>query len=675
MPEMLLMKKLIDIGSHISVNQIAKFLIAITILFGSYFVAGLGGAFFTLSFMLMFLVVCGRRFIENWIVALSVTTVAILLCYQVVLGFGLQILNSTKIVQKQSPLLLTDYPLTPYDYSYRFNEFTQSSSLILIATVTAAALAVLIRDRLTPGRPSTNETRIPLSVMLWMLLPIAFLASLRNIGVLEQVVFTMSGDGRNHFIITQDIRIEGRVSLGFDDLGSPRLSNGLAALLSAASGSRGTLQVGDLVAISFVYLFSFVLLLANAIGLCLHFLSGAAKKSIRMVWYLAVPFMVIFILLSERTLGAVLNDGFFSLMLGSTVLSSVVTITYFAWQKPSFWLLGFQWAGLFVLAASYSLLVPAIVPVAVIVLLKFILFRWSKKNLIVIFAFLTFIMPLAVFVGFDRYYARFMDTINLEGGAVQNFDARLGLMIIASIVLWQLYEFAQKRTFSGLPFLLFSATTVLVVGGIEILRESQNPGFSYYSNKILIANAWALSPVFMILLIKAIQSLRFTNSTGIRWSHRFLSIAGALLASLVLVNGFKSINLPSVDGIVPQKISNGWSQPDIESVRPVISRWTKEATYFLVWNLSDNPPKVIYPSVWEDRIANFWSPVTWNGYIGGGFSTIWAWIYFSLSSNETDQLCPALSAMPLTILTKDVNLESSIKETCPNNESVIELIQ
>ncbi len=672
---MLLMKKLIDTDSHISVNQIAKFLIAITILFGSYFVAGLGGAFFTLSFILMFLVVSGRRFIENWIMALSVTTIVILLCYQFVLGFGLQILNSTKIVQKQSPSTLSDYLPTPFDYSYRFNEFTQLSSLILMFTVIVIAVAVIIRDRIVQERHLTLNTRIPLSVMLWMLLPIAFLASLRNIGVLEQVVFTMSGDGRNHFIITQDIRIEGQVSLGFDDLGSPRLSNGLAALLSAANGSRGTLQVGDLVAISFMYLFSFVLLLANAIGLCLYFLSGAAKKSIRMVSYLAVPFMVIFILLSERTLGAVLNDGFFSLMLGSTVLSSVVTITYFAWQKPSLWLIVYQWLGIFVLAASYSLLVPAIVPVAVIVLLKFILFRWNKRNLISIFAFAIFVLPLAVFTGFDRYYVRFMDTINLEGGAVQNFDTRLGYMIIATIVLWQVYEFAQNRTFAVLPLLLFSATTVLVVGGIETLRDSQNPGFSYYSNKILIANAWALSPVLIILLIKAIQSLRITYSTGTRWSRRLLATTGAFLASLVLVNGFNSINLASVDGFVPQKISNGWSQPDIESVRPVIDRWKSDSSYFLVWNLSDNPPKVVYPSVWEDRLANFWSPVTWNGYTGDGFSTIWSWVYFSLSSNETTQLCPALSAMPLTILTKDINLESSIRETCPINASVVELIE
>ncbi len=667
------MKKLIDTESRISLNQIARILLAITILFGSYFVAGLGGAFFTLSFILLFLVVSGRRFIENWIMAFSVTTIVVLLCYQLVLGFGLQILNSTKIVQKQSPSALSNYLPTPFDYSYRFNEFTQPSSLILMFTVIAIAVAVIIRDRIVQERHLTLKTTIPLSVMLWMLLPVAFLASLRNIGVLEQVVFAMSGDGRNHFIITQDIRMEGQVSLGFEDLGSPRLSNGLAALLSAASGSRGTLQVGDLVAISFVYLFSFVLLLANSIGLCLHFLNSAAKKTVRMVSYFGIPFMVIFILLSERTLGAVLNDGFFSLMLGSTVLSSVVTVTYFAWQKPSIWLIGCQWAGIFVLAASYSLLVPAIVPVAVIVLLKFIILRCSKRNLMAISALAFLILPFTVFLGFDRYYVRFMDTINLEGGAVQNFDTRLGFMIIATIVLWQVYEFAQSRSFAGLPFLLFSAITVLVVGAIEILRDSQNPGFSYYSNKILIANAWALSPVFVILLIKAIQSLRFTYSTGVRWSRRLLAITGVFLASLVLVNGFKSINLASVDGIVPQKISNGWSQPDIESVRPVIDRWRNDSSYFLVWNLSDNPPKVLYPSVWEDRLANFWSPVTWNGYTGDGFSTIWSWVYFSLSSNETAQLCPALSAMPLTILTKDINLESSIQETCPVNASVIEL--
>ena len=54
----------------------------------------------------------------------------------------------------------------------------------------------------------------------------------------------------------------------------------------------------------------------------------------------------------------------------------------------------------------------------------------------------------------------------------------------------------------------------------------------------------------------------------------------------------------------------------------------------------------------------------WNGYRGEGFSTLWHWIYFEVNNYDAAQLCPALNAMPITVLTRDTTLESDVSIKC-----------
>lgn len=593
-----------------------------------------------------------------------------LFVYQLFLDYGLEVLNATHIVARGSIETLEKYSVTPFDYSYRFNELTVFPALLMLGCLPLIAIALSFKkDRKNDSEDQRNDQFFWPALI--SLAPLLFLALLKQRGVLDAVVFAMSGDGRNHFVITQDIRLEGTVSLGIHDLGSPRLANGLAALISAGNGSRGTLQVGDLVGMSVVYLISIVTICTSTISLVASQISVHTHDFSRRALLLASCIVIPLIVCSSSSLGSVLADGFLSLALGSAVLSIIIVISLFSWVTPRFSYVPLQFIGLYVLAASYSFLIPPAIGLCLLTVARFSWFTFRWKG------FGAFLIA-SIFVGgigwkfvIATQLSNFERTTELIGGAVRDFDFRIVWLICLALLIWQLLSF-KKQGLIAVPFVALGFGVVASVYLVERSANYSRNNFTYYSNKIMLAYMWVTAPILIVAVVVSIVSL-FQNHQ-LKISKKLIRVAALLAAICLLIMGIQSLNRKAI-GKNPAELANvGWAHPNVETVRPVLERWNKQFGYFVVWNLADNPPYVIYPSIWEDRVANFWSPAMWNGYRGDGFSTLWSWIYFEVNDHDVAQLCPALKAMPITVVTRDKTLESAVSVKCGKTLARYELL-
>jgi hypothetical protein len=602
-----------------------------------------------------------------------VTPVAILLSLfscQILLSYGLPLLNFIKLVPHADPGALKTYSKIPFDYANSFNEFTQWSAILLLIGISILPSLACFKRVKNQRFASIRSADSYLWAMLIASGPILILVYLRQTGVLESVIYTMSGDGRNHFLNTQEIRLHGSVPLGLQNLGSPRLANGIAALISAGNGSRGTLQIGDLVGMSFVYLLSIT-------TICISFLAmltmSFEKLSISRVHRLALTCSCIVIpavVCSKATLGAVLYDGFLTLALGVAVLSIIMLLAHTSWIQPSPWLVLLQILGLYVLGAAYSFLLPPVVFVVGLSICRLLWVRLKWLGLAITVA----IGAVSIFVGWSlidgALAENFTRTVNLAG-AVKEFNYALGVVALIAILLCNLSHF-RSSGFHMTPFFVLAAGTGATVYLIEKSSDYERSGLAYYSNKILLANFWVVSPILVISVVFAVASENIFGSAKLTERLRralllFAAVLG-LLWGIHRTNNEAATKYPVISAL------DGWANPYIETVRPVLERWHSNNGYFIVWNLADYPPEVPYQSIWEDRLANFWSPAAWNGYRGEGFSTIWAWAYFEINENRASELCSVISAMPLTVVTRDDRLEEEVKKECGINIARFEVL-
>ncbi len=599
----------------------------------------------------------------------AATLLSLFIC-QILLSYGLSLLNLIHLVPRADLGTLNTYSKTPFDFEDRFNEFTQWSATLLLTGLLILPGLFCFKRVKNQRVTSAGRTDSYLWAMLVALGPILILAYLRHRGVLESVIYTMSGDGRNHFLNTQEIRLQGSVPLGLQNLGSPRLANGIAALISAGNGGRGTLQIGDLVGMSFVYLLSITTICISSLAILTRSFEKLSASRVHRLVLTCSCIVIPAIVCSKATLGAVLYDGFLTLALGVAVLSIIMLLAHTSWIQPGSWLVVLQILGLYVLGAAYSFLLPPAVLVVGLSICR-LLWVWLKW---LGFAITAAIGVISVFIGW-----RFMDgalaenftrTVNLVG-AVKEFNYALGIVALISMLLCNISRF-RLNGFHMTPYFVLAAGTVATVYLIEKSSDYERVGLAYYSNKILLANFWVVTPILVV-------SVMFAATPGNIFSSKklFSQLCSGLVlfaAALALFWGIQRMNNEATSKYPAVSALDGWANPYIETVRPVLERWHSNNGYYIVWNLVDYPPRVPYQSLWEDRLANFWSPAAWNGYRGEGFSTIWAWAYFEISENRASELCSVISAMPLTVVTRDVGLEEEVKKECGPNSARYEVL-
>ena len=479
----------------------------------------------------------------------------------------------------------------------------------------------------------------------------------------------MSGDSRNHLLLTQTIRLSGELVIGRAQWGVPKFANGIAAWLSAGNGASGVLERADVAGISAVYFISFIALSAVfSAGILLaanySLVSRHAQTAIS-----GLAIISVFGVLSAFVMGNILLDGFLSLSLGVVLLAISLVIGMKAIEKPNLLMFAVLCAVAVLMLNAYTFIgLPCIAILFIVVL------RGAQKKsqtrrwwLAVLITGCTLGAYILVFIATD-YWDTFTKGVSLAGSvAVMQPEISWALMAIG--VGGVIGAFIGIPRAVTAPTIISMATAFVTIRLIESVPGNGGPGLSYYSQKaflgIVIANIWVFFiPLIPALVVRAEQWRQF--SLVRRWGQGSLEIL-SMAAIPLLVVGLLS-PLPSTT----REIWRGWWNPDALNVPMILDEWEKGDDY-IFWRATEDLERFTFPAPWADRIANFWSPATWDSMSVRGMGELWNWIYFQVNSDDPALLCAPLQKYPLRVITRDPLLEEQVLAACGKNQATFDL--
>ena len=531
-------------------------------------------------------------------------------------------------------------------------------------------LAIILFLLWKKGKPRLSAVRRQNHTMLIAVLIPTVLASiikLRNSSSL--LAPSMSGDSRNHFLLTQTIRLSGELVIGRAQWGVPKFADGIAAWLSAGNGASGVLEKADVAGISAVYFMSFIALsVVFSAGILLaanySLVSRCAQTAIS-----GLAIISVFGVLSAFIMGNILLDGFLSLSLGVVLLAISLVIGMKAIEKPNLLMFAVLCAVAFLMLNAYTFIgLPCIAILFIVVL------RGAQKKsqtrrwwLAVLITGCTLGVYILVFIATD-YWDTFTKGVSLAGSvAVMQPEISWALMAIG--VGGAIGAFIGVPRAATAPTIISMATAFVTIRLIESVPGNEGPGLSYYSQKaflgIVMANVWVLfMPLIPALVVRAEQWRQF--SLVRRWGQGSLEIL-SMAAIPLLVVGLLS-PLPSTT----REIWRGWWNPDALNVPMILDEWEKGDDY-IFWRATEDLERFTFPAPWADRIANFWSPATWDSMSVRGMGELWNWIYFKVNSDDPALLCEPLQKYPLRVITRDPLLEEQVLAACGQNQATFDL--
>jgi hypothetical protein len=192
------------------------------------------------------------------------------------------------------------------------------------------------------------------TLLIVALIPAVFAAVVKLRESSHLLAIAMSGDSRNHFLLTQTIRLSGELVIGRGQWGVPKFANGIAAWLSAGNGAMGTLQRTDIegmLGVYFLTLMGLSVVFAAGILLAANY-SRIARRAQSAISGLAV--VSVFAVFSGIIMGSILVDGFLSLSLGVLLLAISFVIGIKALERPSFVMFGILSAIAFLMLNAYT---------------------------------------------------------------------------------------------------------------------------------------------------------------------------------------------------------------------------------------------------------------------------------------------------------------------------------
>ena len=487
------------------------------------------------------------------------------------------------------------------------------------------------------------------------LMPIIAIAAMRKISNWATLSIIMSGDGRNHFMWIEEIRVTSSIPIGVTKMATPTLGHGIAALLSAGNGSVSVLQKGDLVGILSVYTISISLLSMVAVGFAQAGINISTRTQPKKIITLSlISFGVVAI--SGPILQLCLQDGFMTLYFGIAVMSTILFAYYVASETPTYFWTLFLGLGCWVLIGSYSFLLPPAATLAAIFLLRSI---WNDKNRLRKCCIGLGVLVIAG-VGLEIYekvLPLFKKSAILPGSVAPPSLKVLTLILVLGIVAIVVFEGINRWIAIGV--FLSSFTTVLTVLLIEKIPGNEIGSYSYYSSKII----WGMTSALMVSLIYWIAKLigvflrKYIQDSTNRWRLTIGSFFSLLsvFSFLFLVESSASVSNPV------RAISTGWISPDSTTVKEVISRWDEGPT--LYFRFVDLAPRIPFPSIGQDRLANFWSPAFWGSI--GSWGDEYNWLYDEFVADDVGVICPRLRSRDFIVVTRDHNLEYDVDFSCP----------
>jgi hypothetical protein len=140
------------------------------------------------------------------------------------------------------------------------------------------------------------------------------------------------------------------------------------------------------------------------------------------------------------------------------------------------------------------------------------------------------------------------------------------------------------------------------------------------------------------------------------------------MAALPLLIVGLSSTLPNTT----KEVWQGWLNPDASSVSMILDEW-EEGDDYIFWRATENPGRFSFPAPWADRVANLWSPATWDNMSARGMGPIWNWIYYEVTSDSQAELCPIVRNYPIRVITRDPLLEIQVLIACGANKATFEV--
>lgn len=491
------------------------------------------------------------------------------------------------------------------------------------------------------------------------LLPMVAIAVMRKFANWATMSVVMSGDGRNHLMWIEEIRVTSRIPIGITKMATPTLAHGIAALLSAGNGSVSVLQKGDLLGMLSIYTISISLLSMIAVG----FAQVGMKKQI---WADSEKVVVLPILgfscvaISGPILQVCLQDGFMSLYFGIAVMSSVLFTYVIASEGPTYFWTVFLGMGCWVLIGSYSFLLLPAASLAALILIRSI---WNDKNRIrrnCVGLAIVLVIGAAAKI-YERVRPLFNKSAVLPGTVEPANLKVLTLMLALGIVAIVLFREIIRWVALGIT--LMSITTALTVYLVEKIPGNESSSYSYYSSKVI----WGMTSVLLVSLTFWIGKLigvflcKYIRDSASRWRLTIGSLFSliSVFSFLFLVESSASVSNPV------QEISKGWISPDGKSIEEVVGRWGRGPT--LYFRFVDLAPRVPFPSTGQDRLTNFWSPAFWGSV--GSWGDEYNWLYDEFISDDVGVICPRLRSRDFTVVTRAHNLESDVDFFCPGTNT------
>jgi hypothetical protein len=479
----------------------------------------------------------------------------------------------------------------------------------------------------------------------------------------------MSGDSRNHFLLTQTIRLSGELVIGRGQWGVPKFANGIAAWLSAGNGAMGTLQRTDIegmLGVYFLTLMGLSVVFAAGILLAANY-SRIARRAQSAISGLAV--VSVFAVFSGIIMGSILVDGFLSLSLGVLLLTISFVVGIKALEKPSFVLFGILVAIAFLMLNAYTFLVLPCVVLLLLVVLRGVqkesdVRHWWLAILVVGSVAGAYIVSFVL----SDYWGVFEGGVDLPGSVAElGPEIGWGLLLLGFGGL--IGAFAGISRAVTVPTIVSMVAAFATVQLIESVPGNEGSGLSYYSQKaflgIVMANAWVLFiPIIPALIARANQWEQLSKLRRLFQSP--LEVISMAALPLLIVG--LSSTLPNTT----KEVWQGWLNPDASSVSMILDEW-EEGDDYLFWRATENPGRFAFPAPWADRVANLWSPATWDNMSVRGMGAIWNWIYFEVKSDSQAELCPIVRNYPIRVITRDPLLEIQVLIACGSNKATFDV--
>jgi hypothetical protein len=455
------------------------------------------------------------------------------------------------------------------------------------------------------------------------------------------VAFTMSGDGRNHFLIIEEIRARSTASLNPFTLTTPELSNTIAALFSAGNGASGTLQRSDIWGMTSVYVLSASMLATSAVS---GFVSALGARPFAR-WRVA-PLVGCAVLLATNSLllATCLFDGFMSLYFGTAVLAaSLVLAAVLPVGRTKLVVL---LCGLFSLLGAYSFLAPVF---GVVVLIEAYRWIWAavprRRRATALGGFSVLVAGAGALVARQRWGQ--FERIAALPGSISPVDAGLLWVLLAVSVLVWCAGSGHFRA-AGLTGTGAVAASLVMVFLIERVPANAGASYSYYGSKTIVGTAGA------VLCLSFIPLAGIEMRTGTSGLGR-LAVISAITAGGLLP--FAMAQEASTLAPPWSHLWHGWQNPDARSAKAVVDRWGQPPYLFFRYS----------GSLATDRIMDFWAPVDWSS-SGGPFGPLWEWSYYELASLEPGVMCKPIGTGVHLIYTRDPALREQLEGACKRRD-------